>query len=30
LKNHEDEAKLKEAAARVEALTGKFTLYPEY
>ncbi|MEH7252714.1 serine hydroxymethyltransferase [Neobacillus niacini] len=30
LKNHEDEAKLKEAADRVEALTGKFTLYPEY
>jgi glycine hydroxymethyltransferase len=30
LKNHEDEAKLAEAAARVEALTGKFTLYPEY
>jgi glycine hydroxymethyltransferase len=30
LKNHEDEAKLKEAAARVEALTSKFTLYPEY
>ena len=30
LKNHEDEAKLKDAAARVEALTGKFTLYPEY
>jgi glycine hydroxymethyltransferase len=30
LKNHEDEAKLKEAAARVESLTGKFTLYPEY
>jgi glycine hydroxymethyltransferase len=30
LKNHEDENKLKEAAARVEALTGKFTLYPEY
>jgi glycine hydroxymethyltransferase len=30
LKNHEDEAKLKEAAARVEALTGKYTLYPEY
>lgn len=30
LKNHEDEAKLKEAVARVEALTGKFTLYPEY
>jgi glycine hydroxymethyltransferase len=30
LKNPEDEAKLKEAAARVENLTGKFTLYPEY
>ncbi|WP_342433594.1 serine hydroxymethyltransferase [Neobacillus sp. FSL H8-0543] len=30
LKNHEDEAKLQEAAARVEALTSKFTLYPEY
>lgn len=30
LKNHEDEVKLKEAAARVEALTSKFTLYPEY
>lgn len=30
LKNHEDEAKLKEVVARVEALTGKFTLYPEY
>jgi glycine hydroxymethyltransferase len=30
LKNHEDEAKLKEAAARVDALTSKFTLYPEY
>ncbi len=30
LKNHEDEAKLAEAAVRVEALTGKFTLYPEY
>ncbi|WP_144551652.1 serine hydroxymethyltransferase [Bacillus sp. X1(2014)] len=30
LKNHEDEAKLEEAAGRVEALTGKFTLYPEY
>lgn len=29
LKNHEDEAKLSEAAARVEALTAKFTLYPE-
>lgn len=30
LKNHEDEAKLEEAAARVNALTSKFTLYPEY
>jgi glycine hydroxymethyltransferase len=30
LKNHEDQAKLKEAAQRVEALTSKFTLYPEY
>lgn len=30
LKNHEDEAKLKEASGRVEALTSKFTLYPEY
>ncbi|MCM3693056.1 serine hydroxymethyltransferase [Neobacillus niacini] len=30
LKNHEDEAKLKEASDRVSALTGKFTLYPEY
>jgi glycine hydroxymethyltransferase len=30
LKNHEDEAKLEEARARVEALTSKFTLYPEY
>ncbi|WP_433745396.1 serine hydroxymethyltransferase [Falsibacillus pallidus] len=29
LKNHEDEAKLKEASERVEALTAKFTLYPE-
>lgn len=29
LKNHEDEAKLEEARQRVEALTGKFTLYPE-
>lgn len=29
LKNHEDEAKLAEAATRVEALTAKFTLYPE-
>lgn len=30
LKNHEDEAKLTEARERVEALTSKFTLYPEY
>jgi glycine hydroxymethyltransferase len=30
LKNHEDEAKLEEAAGRVEALTSKFTLYAEY
>ncbi|MDQ1143555.1 glycine hydroxymethyltransferase [Bacillus sp. SORGH_AS 510] len=30
LKNHEDEAKLEEARARVESLTSKFTLYPEY
>jgi glycine hydroxymethyltransferase len=30
LKNHEDEAKLEEAQGRVEALTSKFTLYPEY
>lgn len=30
LKNHEDEAKLAEARTRVEALTSKFTLYPEY
>ncbi|MEH7547157.1 MULTISPECIES: serine hydroxymethyltransferase [Bacillaceae] len=30
LKNHEDEAKLDEARGRVEALTNKFTLYPEY
>lgn len=30
LKNHEDEAKLAEARNRVEALTNKFTLYPEY
>jgi len=30
LKNHEDEAKLEEARGRVEALTNKFTLYPEY
>ncbi|AIE61561.1 Serine hydroxymethyltransferase [Bacillus methanolicus MGA3] len=29
LKNHEDEAKLDEARKRVEALTSKFTLYPE-
>lgn len=30
LKNHEDEVKLLEAAARVDALSSKFTLYPEY
>ncbi|MCM3764037.1 serine hydroxymethyltransferase [Neobacillus niacini] len=30
LKNHEDEAKLDEARGRVEALTSRFTLYPEY
>ncbi|WP_394238597.1 serine hydroxymethyltransferase [Niallia oryzisoli] len=30
LKNHEDEAKLEEARQRVEALTSKFVLYPEY
>ncbi|MBT2657757.1 serine hydroxymethyltransferase [Bacillus sp. ISL-18] len=30
LKNHEDEAKLNEARQRVEALTNKFILYPEY
>ncbi|WP_316570573.1 serine hydroxymethyltransferase [Neobacillus sp. YIM B06451] len=30
LKNHEDEAKLADAKARVDALTSKFTLYPEY
>ena len=30
LKNHEDEAKLEEARRRVEALTSKFALYPEY
>ena len=30
LKNHEDAAKLEEAAGRVAALTSKFTLYPEY
>jgi glycine hydroxymethyltransferase len=30
LKNHEDEAALAQASSRVEALTGKFTLYPEY
>jgi glycine hydroxymethyltransferase len=28
LKNHEDESKLQEAVQRVEALTGKFQLYP--
>ncbi|MEH7303665.1 serine hydroxymethyltransferase [Neobacillus drentensis] len=30
LKNHEDVAKLEEAQKRVDALTSKFTLYPEY
>ena len=30
LKNHEDAAKLEEAAGRVEALTSKFTLYSDY
>ncbi|MFF2447250.1 serine hydroxymethyltransferase [Neobacillus sp. NPDC058068] len=30
LQNHEDAAKLDEASKRVEALTSKFTLYPEY
>jgi glycine hydroxymethyltransferase len=30
LKNHEDEAKLNEARGRVEELTNKFILYPEY
>ncbi|MEK5444866.1 MULTISPECIES: serine hydroxymethyltransferase [unclassified Fredinandcohnia] len=30
LKNSEDEAKLAEASARVEALTSKFVLYKEY
>lgn len=30
LKNHEDEVTLTEASRRVEALTSKFTLYPEY
>jgi glycine hydroxymethyltransferase len=30
LKNHEDEAALAQASSRVKALTGKFTLYPEY
>jgi glycine hydroxymethyltransferase len=30
LKNHEDEAKLAQAKQRVEALTSKFVLYPEY
>ncbi|MFE8701856.1 serine hydroxymethyltransferase [Cytobacillus sp. FJAT-54145] len=29
LKNHENEAKLEEAKQRVEALTSRFTLYPE-
>ncbi|WP_223701041.1 serine hydroxymethyltransferase [Sutcliffiella deserti] len=28
LKNHEDESKLEEAKARVEAISGKFELYP--
>ena len=30
LKNHDDETKLNEAKERVDALTKKFTLYPEY
>ncbi|WP_066389524.1 serine hydroxymethyltransferase [Neobacillus mesonae] len=30
LKNHEDEAKLAEASERVNTLTDKFKLYPEY
>lgn len=30
LKNHEDQAKLKEAKQLVETLTSKFVLYPEY
>ncbi|MBL4953144.1 serine hydroxymethyltransferase [Neobacillus sp. OS1-32] len=30
LKNHEDEAKLAEARKRVNTLTNKFPLYPEY
>jgi glycine hydroxymethyltransferase len=30
LKNHEDEEKLQVAAERVDSLTSKFTLYPEY
>lgn len=30
LKNHDDEAKLAEARSRVEALTNRFVLYPEY
>ncbi|WP_043930059.1 serine hydroxymethyltransferase [Bacillus sp. EB01] len=30
LKNHDDETKLTEAKERVDALTEKFTLYPEY
>jgi len=30
LKNHEDEAKLQEARERVNALTSRFTLYPEF
>jgi glycine hydroxymethyltransferase len=28
LKNHENEAKLEEVKARVEALSGKYELYP--
>ncbi|SEN51831.1 serine hydroxymethyltransferase [Mesobacillus persicus] len=30
LKNHDNEEKLAEASARVEALSSKFVLYPEY
>jgi glycine hydroxymethyltransferase len=30
LNNIEDEAKLEEAKQRVEALSSKYTLYPEY
>ena len=30
LKNHEDDKKLEEASKRVENLTSKFVLYPEY